>query len=497
MNYLEWHEYKYYPYERELAAREVRSLLGATVGGGNAPIALPLGTDFEAAGRLTYFSRLRCADEAVATMQALLEDSGRSGKNRQATRYSVHGLHEYKGKFNPQVAKALMNIFGVGSDSAVLDPFCGSGTTLVEAAQLGAQAHGVDVNPLAIYVAGAKLAALRTPTAELKGLLSECLLTLREATDCEPTDIDDARTAYLKHWFDGNVLALIERLRSTVERVAGASAPILLTVASDLLRDYSLQEPQDLRIRRRKSPRPEEPLLARWERDCRARFDRIAAAQALLPSVVPQATIKLGSAADAVALTSGKLFDAAITSPPYAMALPYIDTQRLSLVWLGLTNPSELASLEATLIGSREIRGAGRRTLQDEMMANAAGLPHTEAKLCWELQQALSDADGFRRQAVPVLLYRYFVGMMAALSGILNVMKPNAPFALIVGHNHTTLGGRRFEIDTPKHLANLAVACGWMVEELMPMQAYKRYGLHALNAVADETLVILRAPVSG
>ena len=57
----------------------------------------------------------------------------------------VHGLHPYLGKFVPQLAEAfLVRCFGGGG--CVLDPFMGSGTTLVEAAALGMDAVGVDIS---------------------------------------------------------------------------------------------------------------------------------------------------------------------------------------------------------------------------------------------------------------------------------------------------------------------------------------------------------------
>jgi site-specific DNA-methyltransferase (cytosine-N4-specific) len=54
---------------------------------------------------------------------------------------------------------------------------------------------------------------------------------------------------------------------------------------------------------------------------------------------------------------SAERFDLIITSPPYATALPYIDTQRLSLIWLGLCTVTQLRRLEAEAIGSRELNG--------------------------------------------------------------------------------------------------------------------------------------------
>ena len=71
-------------------------------------------------------------------------------------------------------------------------------------------------------------------------------------------------------------------------------------------------------------------------------------------------------------------------------------------------------------------------------------------------------------------------------------MKRGAPYGLIVGHNRTTLGGVQQEINTPMHLASVAAAEGWQVDELIPLQTYRRYGYHVSNSVSAETLIILR-----
>ena len=86
--------------------------------------------------------------------------------------------------------------------------------------------------------------------------------------------------------------------------------------------------------------------------------------------------------------------------------------------------------------------------------------------------------------------------MRDALQSVRDVLLPGAPFALIVGRNHTVLGGDRREIDTPAHLANMAMDVGWRVEEQMPLQTYQPYGYHVNNAIACETLLLLRNPSS-
>lgn len=489
---LMWHPYQYYPYERELASREVISLLnGPRIKEIPEGIELVDDVEPERAERLTYFSQLANGHGLTETVQARLERAAGSAKKRQATRYSVHGLHEYKGKFNPQIVRALLNIFSIEPGQRILDPFCGSGTTLVECAHVGAIGFGTDLNPLAVYVANAKLLALRTPVARLRKVVHELSEKVARKKAWRPNLPANEKTSYLKLWFDLPILQRVEIIGQMITEMAGPHAPIFLVIASNLLRDYSLQDPNDLRIRRRSSPLPSVPFETAFLNACAQMLDRLEATQLLLGTDLEIGKSQLQ---DITNLDGRKLsfrFDAAITSPPYATALPYIDTQRLSLVWLDLVEPRQILALEAKLIGSREFRSGDRRSLLEKLETNADLLPKPEAEYCLRLARALSSDDGFRRQGVPSLLYRYFANMQRAFVSVRSVVKRNGKFALVVGHNHTTLGGKRFDIDTPHHLASIAASCGWKIDELIPLQTYRRYGYHVENAVAAETLLIL------
>jgi adenine-specific DNA methylase len=488
---LSWHSYKYYPYEGALGAREAQALFaGASVCPIEEGCELAGSVNPDRAQRLTYFSSVSNGELYLETQQSLLERAVTFGKNRQATRYSVHGMHEYKGKFNPQIAKALLNIFDVNVGDHVLDPFCGSGTTLVECAHLGVVGLGTDINPLAVYIANAKLQALVAAPAILRDLCKKLARSTKDHRS-ERLNTEDLRIGYLKAWFDAPTLQLLEFLRNRIERICGLHAPFFLMIASNLLRDYSLQDPHDLRIRRRKTPLPKTPFLEAFFSAVRQAISRLESAQSVLGS-----SLALGKAICQdiryFNLPKPRLFDAGITSPPYAMALPYIDTQRLSLVWLGLLDVSCILSLEAELIGSRELRGASKRSLVEKFECNASNLPLQTAAFCAMLQRMIGQTDGFRRRAVPMLLYRYFTAMRDSFQSISKLLKPSAPFALVVGHNHTVLGGTRIEIDTPSHLVQIAEDAGWQVRELLHLQTYQRYGYHMENAVSTETLIMLR-----
>lgn len=69
---------------------------------------------------------------------------------RSVNQYLTHWIYPYKGKFHPQMIRALLNIIGVKEGDTVLDPFIGSGTTAVEAQLLGINCIGIDISPLCV-----------------------------------------------------------------------------------------------------------------------------------------------------------------------------------------------------------------------------------------------------------------------------------------------------------------------------------------------------------
>jgi len=77
-------------------------------------------------------------------------------QTQSINQYLTHWFYPYKGKFHPQMIRALLGIIGLGPGDLVLDPFIGSGTTAVEAQLLGINCIGVDVSPLCQLIARVK-----------------------------------------------------------------------------------------------------------------------------------------------------------------------------------------------------------------------------------------------------------------------------------------------------------------------------------------------------
>jgi site-specific DNA-methyltransferase (cytosine-N4-specific) len=305
---------------------------------------------------------------------------------------------------------------------------------------------------------------------------------------------------YLTQWFPLPVLAQAAIAVQEIGRVhRQGQRAVLLTLLSDTLRDVSYQDPRDLRIRRRQGAAANYALVAALEAACLDRLDRVARVR---PEIRMGRTSQRALCDDsrtclvARAAASGirrRRFDAVITSPPYANALPYIDTQRLSLCFLGLVSAAGLRSREAALIGNREISRSEREKGAFEIRTNAARLPASVARLCREMLAAsLAPENGFRRQNTPSLVYRYFQDMLRVFEGLTQRTKVGAPIALVVGRNRTNLGGRSFTIDTPALLADVACHAGLRLAEILELDAYHRFDMHVRNSIRDEALLLLR-----
>jgi SAM-dependent methyltransferase len=77
--------------------------------------------------------------------------------------HPLHSLSSYLGSFPPRTARGILNEW-VPARASVLDPFCGSGTTLVEAKLSGRRSLGIDKNPLAVAITAAKVAEVDLPS---------------------------------------------------------------------------------------------------------------------------------------------------------------------------------------------------------------------------------------------------------------------------------------------------------------------------------------------
>ena len=262
------------------------------------------------------------------------------------TGYLTHSLHPYPAKYIPQIPNALIQELSSVGDT-VLDPFSGSGTTLVEALLLKRHAIGVDANPLACLIARAKTTRLNETDVDALRHLSEqatVLLALHSSgtmplfPDSTMTNIIAQRPSFegLDFWFAADVideLSLLKELCLALE--SQAARQVALTAFSSIIVTVSRQDSDTRYVRREKHTKPGETI----QRFLRVLDSAIGRVMELTDLVEPRFICKILHANALDAPETG-LVDLVVCSPPYPNAYSYHLYHRTRMLWLDMDQPS-------------------------------------------------------------------------------------------------------------------------------------------------------------
>jgi site-specific DNA-methyltransferase (cytosine-N4-specific) len=307
---------------------------------------------------------------------------------------------------------------------------------------------------------------------------------------------------YVSRWFEEPVLREIAAVAVAIEDLPGrCPRDVFRVILSDILRDFSHHDPSDLRIRRRKDEPPAAGAINRFIDDMDQKIGDILEAREVVGTRTVTAAAFRGDARAAIGCLRQGLggqmphhMDAAITSPPYATALPYVDTNRLSMCVLGLLDAGDLRTAGRELIGNREINKGERKRYELALANNDANLPVEVLEVCQDLLVAADHKDhGFRRRNKPALLYKYLSEMAETFDAVRKLLRQGGRYALVVGNNTTRLRGKVRVINTPELLALIGEARGWHLEEVTTLDTYPRYDIHQRNSIETERLLLFQA----
>ena len=425
--------------------------------------------------------------------------------NRRNLRYGPHGVHEYRGKFFPQLARALLNVAGVRRGETVLDPMCGSGTTLVEASLMGCTSFGVDMNPLSVLISQAKCAILHTSPGVLakeyellKGYLSKTRIGRSRLTWFKHLPQKD-RT-YLTSWFSPQVLADLDLIAVGVDSTRDQACRDLFRVClSNILRSVSWQKDDDLRVRKEFRADDDTDALAEYVNELDRTVRNVLAFlyedrhfEPGMAQIFEHDARLLGSPNSPLVRLNGKI-KTIITSPPYATALPYLDTDRLSLCYLGLLSRPYHRTRDYEMIGNREVTERQRREYWLNFQQRKQELPSDVTHLIDKIDRLNKSGEaGFRRRNLPTLLARYFLDMRRVFQNMARLLKPSAAAYVVIGNNHTIANGQRIDIETDRLLGLIAQSSGLILEEAIPMEMLLSRDIFKKNATASETILCFR-----
>lgn len=502
--------YKLWPYEEQLRQREIQILLEMeriTRQASDRQLTIdPYAVSN--ANRLVFTHGVQFGDDTIEhTWQRILENGFATQKSaRKDPKYVTHGLHPYKGKFYPQLAKGLINLTGLRHGSKILDPFCGSGTTLLESYLNGYQAFGCDMHPLAAKIAKAKIAILEADPDvfhEVVGTLASKLAAPPRLLPANRDEFHESAIDELERWFPAAVLNKTNWLLKAIRAASdGVIRDFLEMVLSGIVREISQQDPSDLRIRKRRPAIRDAKVFDLYSEalnvQCQ-RIERFWSVRGHCPARFIAAKVIEGDSRDPSTFEklglSPSTVDLILTSPPYATALPYIDTDRLSLLMLFGLDSSARRPLEHGLSGSREITNAEKARMLQILDSRENPLPGDVVGYLMTLASRVSKADlGFRRDNMPALLTRFFLDMQKILEQCTKVLKPGGEAMIVIGDNRMRVRKNFERIPTTDLIAEIAVQCGLVSLGRLDISVTKEDYLHMKNAITQNAVLRFRRP---
>lgn len=498
------------PFERILATKEFNAVCG-TCFDQKAEQRIPAEMDTQILiDRLAYWDRVEDGLE-IPTKQALLEATYYSKvdecgnlvierlPNTRILRYGVHDLHEYRGKFFPQLVKSLINIAKLPVGATVIDPFCGSGTTNVAAAAMGMNSLGIDLNPLSVKISRTKIALLNIPVKTLQSMTQIVIDEVCSNEGSASAELwDETERRYLERWFAPQALREIANILTTIRRHDNKALVDFWEVClSNIIRTVSWQNEADLRIRKEVEEYAPGTAIHLFVEECQRQISRVVPYLKVLEQdqKITEHSILEGNTTQASEQFSDYVGkgDAIITSPPYATALPYLDTDRLSLLVLGLLKKDELKDRALDMIGNREVTESQRRELWNYYNARKSELPDSVVKTIDKIAKSNhGEGVGFRRKNLPALLGKYFLDMFDAMRSHVQLLRPGAYAFYVVGNNSTNIDGKRFVIETDKLLWDVAAAAGFVQEEFLSMELLHSRDVFKENSGTAESILCLR-----
>jgi DNA modification methylase len=436
-----------------------------------------------------------------------VEDSGKGAgqkTNGQANKLApedraFHDWYRFVLSYPPHLVRDYIHTFGLTTQSVVLDPFCGTGTTIVEAQRHGLQAVGLEANPVAQFASSVKTDWKVDPD-----LLEARSQTIAEAAlhQLRQQGIDDQR---LFGRLPGNLSLRTLAPEAAQLLLANSISPLPLhktLVLLDCLNQYrnergyphvrlalanalvysisNLHFGPEVGVGK---PKPDVPVVATWLAEVR----KIATDLRLVAgSSYPQANVHLADARQASQVLAPESIDAIITSPPYPNEKDYTRTTRLESVLLGfIHNKAELRALKQRLVRSNT-RGVYKDDRDDEWIAS-----HTEiqrvAGLIEKRRVELGKTSGFEKMYGRVTRL-YFGGMARHLAEMRPVLRPGAQLAYVVGDQASYL---QVMIRTGQLLAEVAQALGY---EVTRIDLFRTRFATATKEQLREEVVVLRWP---
>ncbi|PIX03307.1 hypothetical protein COZ78_01045 [bacterium (Candidatus Gribaldobacteria) CG_4_8_14_3_um_filter_42_11] len=355
----------------------------------------------------------------------------------------THGIHTYPAMFIPQVAKRLLENYSKPGET-ICDIFCGSGTALVESKLLKINAYGIDLNPLAIFLAKAKT----TPINPL-ALTNEYFKLLSEIERIKDIEIEKPNFNNIDFWFKEKVVTQLAKIKKAILKIKDEAIRNYFIVSfSETVRLSSNTKNGEFKLIRMKKEKLENyspDVLGIFKKKTEA---NIKGMTDFYKDVDKEKWTKIiyGDSSKTNGIKDSSI-DCIITSPPYGdsrTTVAYGQFSRLSAQWIDIfEDPNKASGVDNELLG-----GKATKTLEHSL--SSSYLKDSLYKI--------AKIDGKRAKDV----LSFYIGLNDCLKQAYKILKPKKYFCMVIGNRLV----KQVRIPTDFIIAELGEKIGFTCEDV-------------------------------
>lgn len=395
------------------------------------------------------------------------------------TKSFTHCFHTYPAMFIPQIARRLIETYSQKGET-ICDIFCGSGTALVESRLLGRNAYGIDLNPLAIFLAKAK-----TKEIDPSILTKEYFRLIDRVPRVNGSTVKRPEFFNIDFWFKQNVIITLAKIKQSIREIKDEDVKNFFMVAfSETVRLSSNTKNGEfklVRIRPEKLSSYNPNVLGIFRKkvetnikgmsDFYKRVDKNAWAKPIHGDSSKDNGINDNS------------IDCIVTSPPYGdsrTTVAYGQFSRLSAQWIDIfEEPNKASGVDNELLGGRPSKDLNHSLNSDYLS---------------QILNQISQRDQNRARDV----LSFYVGLDKCLRHAYRILKHGRNFCIVIGNRLV----KQIRIPTDFIIAELCENIGFLCEDIivrnipgkrMPIKNSPTNIVGALEeTMIKESIVILR-----
>ncbi len=361
---------------------------------------------------------------------------------KKEKRLHIHSFHRYFGKLIPAIPRFAIKEFTNKGD-IVLDPFCGSGTTLVESMAQNRNSYGLDLNPLSCLISNTKVSLI---DEEMLLLAKENLLNEINSDNRINFEKDTPFCINMTHWFKPFVIKDLVIIKRNIDKIQCVNVKnFFLSCLSSILRDVSNADPRHIfpgySKRLRAIDENGERTIEVLKKFEFAVNKRIGYLNELREHVVDSTVSKaiIGDARNFSRFI--KNVNLVVTNPPYISSIRYLEVAKLEMYWLNIiSNAQDYLSLDKKIIGTERFYKAeynsfeGTSNYEIDVIANKIFLTGN-AKMSKTIINYFNDMRKVFLEIYKVLVYKGYVVIKISDSFVRGELIPTHRYFIDIAEN--------------------------------------------------------------